>query len=59
MMMKCPRCLNPTGTTWAQEIMSAVLHDGDLAELNKQHTFKRVAFLETTPGGTVLKKVGH
>ncbi|XP_038065189.1 sulfotransferase 1A1-like isoform X2 [Patiria miniata] len=34
------------GTTWAQEIMSCVMHDGNLEEVNKRHTTFRVPFLE-------------
>ncbi|XP_022091468.1 sulfotransferase 1 family member D1-like isoform X2 [Acanthaster planci] len=41
------------GTTWTQEIMSCVLHDGNLDEVNKRHTMKRVPFLEMNTGGTV------
>ncbi|XP_038064924.1 sulfotransferase 1 family member D1-like [Patiria miniata] len=35
-----------TGTTWVQEIMSCVMHDGNLEEVNKRHTVFRVPFLE-------------
>ena len=45
------------GTTWTQEIMSAVLHDGDLKELNKKNTLIRVPFLELTFGGPVHRDV--
>ncbi|XP_038065186.1 sulfotransferase 1C2-like [Patiria miniata] len=34
------------GTTWTQEIMSCVMHDGNLEEVNKRHTVFRVPFLE-------------
>ncbi|XP_038065191.1 sulfotransferase 1C2-like isoform X3 [Patiria miniata] len=34
------------GTTWTQEIMSCVMHDGNLEEVNKRHTTYRVPFLE-------------
>ncbi|XP_022099269.1 estrogen sulfotransferase-like isoform X2 [Acanthaster planci] len=34
------------GTTWVQEIMSAVMHDGNLEEINKTHTMLRVPYLE-------------
>ncbi|XP_038057704.1 sulfotransferase 1A1-like [Patiria miniata] len=35
------------GTTWAQEIMSCVMHDGNLEEVDKKPTSFRVPFLET------------
>ncbi|XP_038064361.1 sulfotransferase 1A3-like [Patiria miniata] len=41
------------GTTWTQEIMSCILHDGDLETVNKTHTMRRVPFLEMNFGGTV------
>ncbi|XP_038075385.1 sulfotransferase 1C2-like [Patiria miniata] len=41
------------GTTWVQEIMSCVLHDGNIERISKRHTFKRVPFLEMTTGGAV------
>ncbi|XP_022095565.1 sulfotransferase 1C2-like isoform X2 [Acanthaster planci] len=41
------------GTTWMQEIMSAVLHDGDIEKLNQLHTMMRVPFLEMTHGAIV------
>ncbi|XP_038064996.1 sulfotransferase 1A1-like [Patiria miniata] len=34
------------GTTWVQEIMSCVMHDGKLEEVNKRHTAFRVPFIE-------------
>ncbi|XP_038066033.1 sulfotransferase 1A1-like [Patiria miniata] len=34
------------GTTWAQEIMSCVMYDGNLEEINKKPTMFRVLFLE-------------
>ncbi|XP_022100048.1 sulfotransferase 1A1-like [Acanthaster planci] len=34
------------GTTWAQEIMSCVMYDGNIEEVNKKHTAFRVLFLE-------------
>ncbi|XP_022089834.1 sulfotransferase 1A1-like [Acanthaster planci] len=34
------------GTTWAQEIVSCIMHDGDLEAVNKSHTTFRVLFIE-------------
>ncbi|XP_072042745.1 sulfotransferase 1C4-like [Amphiura filiformis] len=34
------------GTTWIQEVVSAIANKGDLEKLNKSHTFFRVPFLE-------------
>ncbi|XP_071797657.1 amine sulfotransferase-like [Asterias amurensis] len=39
-----------TGTTWTQEIVSAVLHDGDIERVNQLHTMIRVPFLEMSFG---------
>ncbi|XP_038066235.1 sulfotransferase 1C2-like [Patiria miniata] len=36
------------GTTWLQEIMSAVMHDGNLEEVNKSHFMLRVPYFEQT-----------
>ncbi|XP_038066080.1 sulfotransferase 1C2-like isoform X2 [Patiria miniata] len=36
------------GTTWVQEIMSAVMHDGNLEEVNKSHSMLRVPYFEQT-----------
>ncbi|XP_038064363.1 sulfotransferase 1A3-like [Patiria miniata] len=41
------------GTTWTQEMLSCILHDGDLETVNKMHTMRRVPFLEMNFGGTV------
>ncbi|XP_038064989.1 sulfotransferase 1E1-like [Patiria miniata] len=41
------------GTTWTQEIMSAIMHDGDIEKLNKKHTMMRAPFLEMTHGANV------
>ena len=38
--------LHLTGTTWAQEIASCLMHDGDLEAVNKRHTTFRVPFIE-------------
>ena len=35
-----------TGTTWAQEIVSCLMHEGDLEAVNKRHTTFRVPFIE-------------
>ncbi|XP_038066844.1 sulfotransferase 1A1-like [Patiria miniata] len=43
------------GTTWAQEIMSCVMHDGDLEAVNKRHTSFRVSFLELSLSELVRK----
>ncbi|XP_022099260.1 estrogen sulfotransferase-like [Acanthaster planci] len=43
------------GTTWVQEIMSCVMHDGDLEAVNKRHTVFRVPFLEMSPPSSVLQ----
>ena len=43
------------GTTWVQEIMSAVIHDGDLEEVNKRHTVFRVPFLEMSLPSKIRK----
>ncbi|XP_071797714.1 amine sulfotransferase-like [Asterias amurensis] len=40
-----------SGTTWTQEIMSTILHDGNIEEVNKKHTILRVPFLEMTHAG--------
>ena len=45
------------GTTWTQEIMSCVLHDGNLKNVNTRHTMKRVPFLEMNFGGSVHSDV--
>ncbi|XP_072042828.1 sulfotransferase 1C3-like [Amphiura filiformis] len=34
------------GTTWTQEILSAICNDGDLSKLSLSHTFLRVPFME-------------
>ncbi|XP_038065349.1 sulfotransferase 1A3-like [Patiria miniata] len=34
------------GTTWVQEIMSAVMHDGNLEEVSKSHSMLRVPYFE-------------
>ncbi|XP_072041909.1 sulfotransferase 1C4-like [Amphiura filiformis] len=34
------------GTTWTQEVVSAVANEGDLEKLNKSHTLFRVPFIE-------------
>ncbi|XP_038066234.1 sulfotransferase 1C2-like [Patiria miniata] len=34
------------GTTWVQEIMSCVMHDGNLEEVNKRHTASPMPFIE-------------
>jgi len=34
------------GTTWAQEIVSCLMHEGDLEAVNKRHTTFRVPFIE-------------
>ena len=39
------------GTTWTLEIMSAILHDGDIEVLNKTYSWQRGHFLEITFGG--------
>ncbi|XP_072041097.1 sulfotransferase 1A3-like [Amphiura filiformis] len=36
------------GTTWIQEVVSAIANGGDLEKLNKSHTFFRVPFIEAT-----------
>ncbi|XP_072042827.1 sulfotransferase 1C1-like [Amphiura filiformis] len=36
------------GTTWTQEIVSAVIRKGDLEQVNKTHTYLRNPFLEAT-----------
>ncbi|XP_038066263.1 sulfotransferase 1A1-like [Patiria miniata] len=41
------------GTTWVQEIMSCVMHDGNLEEVNKRHTVFRVPFLENNLPKTI------
>ncbi|XP_033630668.1 sulfotransferase 1E1-like isoform X2 [Asterias rubens] len=45
------------GTTWTQEITSAILHDGDIAQVNKRHTMQRVPFIEMTVGGAVYDDI--
>ncbi|XP_038054884.1 sulfotransferase 1A1-like [Patiria miniata] len=35
------------GTTWAQEIVSCIMQDGDLEAVNKRHTVFRVLFIES------------
>ncbi|XP_022089844.1 uncharacterized protein LOC110978853 [Acanthaster planci] len=35
-----------TGTTWVQEIVSCIMHDGDLDTVNNKHTTFRVLFIE-------------
>ncbi|XP_072041911.1 sulfotransferase 1C1-like [Amphiura filiformis] len=36
------------GTTWTQEIVSAIVNEGDLEQINKSHTAFRVPYLEAT-----------
>ncbi|XP_072041100.1 sulfotransferase 1C1-like [Amphiura filiformis] len=36
------------GTTWTQEIVSAIVNEGDLEQINKSHTEFRVPYLEAT-----------
>ncbi|XP_072041099.1 sulfotransferase 1C4-like [Amphiura filiformis] len=36
------------GSTWTQEIVSAIVNEGDLERINKSHTAFRVPFLEAT-----------
>ncbi|XP_072042015.1 sulfotransferase 1A3-like [Amphiura filiformis] len=36
------------GTTWLQEVVSAIANGGDLEKLNKTHTYFRVPFIEAT-----------
>lgn len=36
------------GTTWTQEIVSAICHNGDIDKVNKTHTYFQVPFLEMT-----------
>ena len=34
------------GTTWTQEILSAICNEGDIDKVNKMHSFIRVPFME-------------
>ena len=45
-----------TGTTWMQEIVSALVNKGDLDKLNKTHTAFRVPYLELSRFGVRISK---